>query len=142
MNDDDTLGLFGMIEEIGGIVNLTVEEREAVTSAQAEALQDKLAEVTKEKHYHDRKTGKVKHLADSVITGTLEGEIKGDGSTSVGFSTTDANHARIARMLNDGTKKLKGDSFWDKTVDNSADEIQDKGIEVLSKIIDDKGKGL
>lgn len=140
--NEDTLGLFGMIEDLGGIVNLTVEEREAVTSAQAEALQDKLSKVTKDKHYRDRKTGKVKHLADSVITGTLEGEIKGDGSTSVGFSTTDANHARIARMLNDGTKKMQGDSFWDETVDNSADGIQDKGIKVLSKIIDDKGKGL
>lgn len=140
--NEDTLGLFGMIEDLGGIVNLTVEEREAVTSAQAEALQDKLSKVTKDKHYRDRKTGKVKHLADSVITGTLEGEINGDGSTSVGFSTTDANHARIARMLNDGTKKMQGDSFWDETVDNSADGIQDKGIKVLSKIIDDKGKGL
>jgi HK97 gp10 family phage protein len=140
MNDeDDILGLNQLIEGLGGIVNLTVEEREEVTQAQADVLVDNLQKATKSKHYSERKVSKkdVQHLADSITSGNLEGA-KEDGDTAVGFTTKDANHARIARMLNDGTKKMKGDSFYDEARDSATDKVQQVGAEVLKKIQDKK----
>nr|WP_233672527.1 HK97 gp10 family phage protein [Limosilactobacillus reuteri] len=44
------------------------ETKKKMTAAGAEVLVSKLKEVTQEKHYQPgRKTGKVKHLADSII---------------------------------------------------------------------------
>lgn len=140
MNDeDDILGLNQLIEGLGGIVNLTVEEREEVTQAQADVLVDNLQKATKSKHYSERKVSKkdIQHLADSITSGNLEGT-KEDGDTAVGFTTKDANHARIARMLNDGTKKMKGDSFYDEARDSATDKVQQVGAEVLKKIQDKK----
>lgn len=140
MNDeDDILGLNQLIEGLGGIVNLTVEEREEVTQAQADVLVDNLQKATKAKHYSNRQVSKkqIQHLADSITSGNLEGT-KEDGDTAVGFTTKDANHARIARMLNDGTKKMKGDSFYDEARDSATDKVQQVGAEVLKKIQDKK----
>lgn len=140
MNDeDDILGLNQLIEGLGGIVNLTVEEREEVTQAQADVLVDNLQKATKSKHYSNRQVSKkqIQHLADSITSGNLEGT-KEDGDTAVGFTTKDANHARIARMLNNGTKKMKGDSFYDEARDSATDKVQQVGAEVLKKIQDKK----
>lgn len=105
------------LDQVGGLVNLTVEEREEVTSKGAETLKKELSTATKQAgHYNPhRKEGKLKHLADSYVIGNLDGT-KEDGNTAVGFTTKDANHARIARFLNDGTVKMKGDSFYDKAI--------------------------
>lgn len=138
MNEDDILGLEAMLQAAGGVVNLTIEEREQANQAGAEVLQKALTDATKDKHYRDRKTGKVQHLADSIEVGTLEGTII-DGSKAVGYSTKDANHARIARFLNDGTKFIQGDSYIDQTINQNADTAQNKQIEELSKILDKKG---
>ncbi|WP_273731441.1 HK97 gp10 family phage protein [Leuconostoc mesenteroides] len=94
-----------MLKEVGGIVNLTIEEREEVTQAGADVLARNLKQATKKAgHYNaNRKVGKMTHLADSVDVGNLD-RTKSDGSTAVGFTKKDANHARIAHFLNDGTR--------------------------------------
>lgn len=140
MNNDDFLGLDAMLEAAGGIVNLTIEESEQANTAGAEVLQQAMSDVTKDKHYRDRKTGKVKHLADSIEIGTLEGSIV-DGSRAIGYSTKDANHARIARFLNDGTKFIQGDNYIDQTIEQNAGAAQDKQIDELTKILDHKEAG-
>ncbi|XZO08216.1 hypothetical protein ABU186_01800 [Weissella paramesenteroides] len=91
--------LEGLLQEYGGLVNLTVEEREKVTQAGADVLAGKYSQATKDAgHYNrDRDLGKMKHLADSVDIGRLAGT-KVDGNSAVGFSKKDANHARIARF--------------------------------------------
>lgn len=137
-DENDFLGLGPMLESVGGVVNLTIEEREAINLAGGEVLQKAIAEVTHTKHYQDRKEGKVKHLADSIEIGKLEGSIE-DGSRAVGYATDDANHARIARLLNDGTKKLEGDSYIDKTVASTAEAVQQAKIDKLQSILDEKG---
>ena len=60
-----------MLQEIGGVVNLTIEEREEITQAGADVLAKNLKQATKEAgHYNaNRKVGKMKHLADSVDIG-------------------------------------------------------------------------
>lgn len=134
--EDDILGLNELIDLAGGITEFTIEERERANQAGAEVLSEALSKVTKEKHYRDRKGG-VKHLADSVVIGSLEGSAP-NGDKAVGFATTDANHARIARMLNDGTKKMAGDSFWDETLASNDDKAQNAQIKVIQSIMDKK----
>ena len=143
MNEDDILGLDQLINEAGGLVNFTVEEQEAINNAGADVLQANLGRAIKKNHYqanrHVTKSG-IKHMADSVEKGNLEGEpINGD--KAVGFTTKDANHARIFRMLSDGTKFIKGDNLYDETVENSADEVQEAKIKKLKEILDNREAG-
>lgn len=128
-----------MLKEVGGIVNLTIEEREEVTQAGAEVLANNLKQATKKAgHYNaNRKTGKMTHLADSVDIGNLDGT-KADGSTAVGFTKKDANHARIAHFLNDGTRFIQGDSFIDDARDKSQKDVLKAQSKVLKKIQEKK----
>lgn len=131
--------LEGLLQEYGGLVNLTVEEREEVTQAGADVLAGKYSQAAKDAgHYNrDRDLGKMKHLADSVDTGRLVGT-KVDGNSAVGFSKKDANHARIARFLNDGTRYIKGDSFIDDARDKSQKEVFAAQAKVLRQIQEKK----
>lgn len=105
----------GYLEKVGGLVNLTIEERSEATQAGAETFKKELHDVTRSEHYNGkRKLGDMPHLADSIISGPLQGE-KENGDTAVGFVTKGINHARIARYLNDGTVKMKASHFVDKT---------------------------
>lgn len=128
-----------MLQEIGGVVNLTIEEREEITQAGADVLAKNLKQATKDAgHYNaNRKIGKMTHLADSVDVGNLDGT-KADGSTAVGFTRKDANHARIARFLNDGTRFIQGDSFIDNARDNSSDEVLTAQSKVFKRIVEGK----
>lgn len=128
-----------MLQEIGGVVNLTIEEREEITQAGADVLAKNLKQATKDAgHYNaNREVGKMTHLADSVDVGNLDGT-KADGSTAVGFTRKDANHARIARFLNDGTRFIQGDSFIDNARDNSSDEVLTAQSKVFKRIVEGK----
>lgn len=144
MNDeDDILGLNEWLNEANKLVDLTIEEREEINQAGSEVLQEAIAKATKDKkHYSNRHVSKkdIKHLADSVIAGDLEGD-KPSGNVSVGYSVKDANHARIARFLNDGTKKLQGDSFYDEAVEHSEDAVEQAKVKKYNEIMDRKGAG-
>ncbi|MCT4418802.1 HK97 gp10 family phage protein [Leuconostoc falkenbergense] len=128
-----------MLQEIGGVVNLTIEEREEITQAGADVLAKNLKQATKDAgHYNaNRKVGKMTHLADSVDVGNLDGT-KADGSTAVGFNKKDANHARIARFLNDGTRFIQGDSFIDNARANSSEEVLKAQSKVFKRIVEGK----
>lgn len=143
------------LAEVGGLTNLTIEERETVNGAAAEVLNGKLAQATREKHYQlPAKNGKSKrtvaHLADSVVSGQLEGQgISGD--VAVGFAKNGTkgeggkkiNHARIARLLNDGTVKRPGDNFWEQAIQESSDEVLDAQAKALMDLQERKfGKWL
>ncbi|MGR8825890.1 HK97 gp10 family phage protein [Leuconostoc mesenteroides] len=144
MNDeDDILGLNEWLNEANKLVELTIEEREEINQAGSEVLQEAISKATKDKkHYSNRQVSKkdIKHLADSVIAGDLEGD-KPSGNVSVGYSVKDANHARIARFLNDGTKKLQGDSFYDEAVEHSEDAVEQAKVKKYNEIMDRKGAG-
>lgn len=141
-----------MLQEIGGVVNLTIEEREEITQAGADVLAENLKQATKDAgHYNaNRKVGKMKHLADSVETGKLVGTVS-DGSTAVGFTgsedTRGIPHARVAHWLNDGTRRktkdgkivnVPGDSFIDNARDKSQNEVLEAQSKVLKKIQEKK----
>ncbi|MCM6836081.1 HK97 gp10 family phage protein [Leuconostoc mesenteroides] len=143
MNDEDILGLNQLIESAGGLVEFTVEEQEAINGAGAEVLENNLAKAIRSKHYQKNRhvtKADIKHMADSVETGNLEDEpVSGD--KAVGFTTKDANHARIFRMLSEGTKYIEGDNLYDEVTDNSADEVQEAKIKKLKEIMGNKEAG-
>lgn len=93
-----------------------IKNREKITRAGGEVYKLELEKVTRAKHYQEnRDTSKIEHLADSIeLSGTNIDYIR-DGTTLVGFTAKGINHARIARLLNDGTKYIKGDHFVDDT---------------------------
>lgn len=140
-----------MLQEIGGVVNLTIEEREEITQAGADVLAKNLKQATKDAgHYNaNRKIVKMQHLADSVETGKLVGTVS-DGSNAVGFTKSDKqgiNHARLAHWLNDGTRRktkdgkivyVPGDSFMDKARDESSDEVLAAQSKVFKRIVEGK----
>lgn len=140
-----------MLQEIGGVVNLTIEEREEITQAGADVLAKNLKQATKDAGHYDanRKIGKIKHLADSVEIGKLVGTVS-DGSNAVGFTKSDKqgiNHARLAHWLNDGTRRITkdgkivnvpGDSFIDNARDKSQKEVLEAQSKVLKKIQEKK----
>lgn len=139
---DDILGLGEFLKEANKLVDLTLEEREEINQAGSDVLKEAIAKATKDSgHYNkNRDTTKMKHLADSVITGDLEGD-KPSGNVSVGYDVKDANHARIARFLNDGTKKMAGDSFYDEAVEHSKSEVEKARTKKYNEIMDKKGAG-
>lgn len=90
-----------------------VKQRQKITLVGAEVYKKQLYDITKAKHYdkNHTDTSKVAHLADSIeVSGTNVDYIR-DGSSLVGFTKKGINHARIARLLNDGTKFIPGDHF-------------------------------
>lgn len=102
------------LKQIEDSVDLTVEEKEEINGNGAKVLKEEIAKETRSKHHNGyRKIGNMPHLSDSVVSGQIDGEPE-DGHVGVGFSKKDYNHARIARFLNDGTVKMRGDSFYDK----------------------------
>ena len=136
--EDDILGLQELLDLAGGLTEFTIEERQQANQAGADVLEDALTKATKDSHYSKRKAdSKDKHLADSITTGTLEGSAP-DGDVAVGFSVKDAGKAKTARLLNDGSKKMAGDSFWDETLANNEDKALDAQIKVIQSIMDKK----
>ena len=99
-------------------LNPTTQQKAAMTEAGVKVLEDNLESSTRSKHYQSgRKTDKVKHLADSVSHVDEVG-----GSKIVGYETAKVsgiNHARIARLLNDGWKGHPGDKFHDTAIHES-----------------------
>lgn len=90
-----------------------VKQRQKITLVGAEVYKKQLHDIAKDKHYdkNHTDTSKVAHLADSIeVSGTNIDYIR-DGSSLVGFTKKGINHARIARILNDGRKGVPGDHF-------------------------------
>lgn len=99
------------LDNVQQTVHLTPSETATVTGAGAKVLSYHLRDTTKRKHYRVRVTGQDDtHLADAVTYQRTD--IDGDktGASTVGFTV---NKAYIARFLNDGTKRIRGDHFVD-----------------------------
>lgn len=116
----------------------TTAERAEMTAVGAEVLKNNLISETRQKHYRNTKHRKTKHLADSIASENKDFDGIVDGNSVVGFekkSISGVNHARIARFLNDGTKKLVGDHFYTDTVKES-----EKAVFMAEKAVYDKHK--
>lgn len=94
---------------------LSVKDKAQITKAGAKVLEQKLTEVTKQKHYEkgihlkDRE-----HLADTIRMKNTDIDNNKTGESVVGFLKAldhDYSYGYIARFLNDGTKFIHGDHF-------------------------------
>lgn len=116
----------------------TTAERAEMTAAGAEVLKNNLINETRQKHYRNTKHRKTKHLADSIAVENKDFDGTADGNSVVGFekkNISGVNHARIARFLNDGTKKMVGDHFYTDTVKDS-----EKAVFLAEKAVYEKQK--
>ena len=125
MSLEDALNNFAKEAEKMAVPNHKTRKR--MTAAGAKVLADRLKQVTKSEHYQEsRKIDKVKHLADSIVAENTDIDGTDNGNSVVGFEgpkDSGINHARIARFLNDGTVKIRGDHFVDDTRREATDDI-------------------
>lgn len=95
------------------------EKKQKITKAGAEYFAEKLAEITKAKHYSNKKDKKYGHMADHISSDGRNGDGTVDGTSTVGW--TNRYHAMNAMRLNDGTIHIKADHF----VDNARQDCMD-----------------
>lgn len=102
----------------------TTSQKAEITKKGADVLEKSYYDATKSKHYDDhREIGKVKHLADAVMSQNSDIDGYKTGASTVGYEVDPINHARIARFLNNGTRYIKGDHFIDKAIEESKEDI-------------------
>ncbi|MGF7437899.1 HK97-gp10 family putative phage morphogenesis protein [Lentilactobacillus senioris] len=125
------------LDNITEKVQLTTAEKAEITGAGAKVLADDLKEVTREKHYRERKKGRsTTHLADSVLYRKTDIDGAKTGVSTVGF---DVKKQHIARFLNDGTKFIKGDHFVENTRRESQNKVVAAEKEAYTRIMKRKG---
>ena len=93
------------------------KDQEQITQAGAFVLKNKIHDAAIQHHLsHNADT---KHMADdiSVVAGDITGEH--NGATTVGFESK----GYIARFLNDGTKYIKGDHWYDVAVQQAKPDV-------------------
>lgn len=107
--------------KVKAMTDLTIDEQAKVTKAGAEVYRDILAEETLNKHHTETEHPSRKHLSDDIIVKNTDVDGNKNGVSTVGWE--DGMNATIARWLNDGTKKIKGDHFV-TNVQQSQDVLQ------------------
>jgi HK97 gp10 family phage protein len=108
------------LQQVSKAAQLSIKNQEKITKAGADVLADKLQEATKEKHPDSKGTGGAYgHLSEDIrsATGDIDGEHNGQSITGFG------DKSFVARFLNDGTKKLRGDHFVDNARDDAKDAV-------------------
>lgn len=108
----------------------TASQKRLMTQAGARTGAEILSKQTKSKHYDDKRIKKVKHLADSIdVNSSL------NGTAVYGFTGKDGiNHGRIARFLNDGTKKIVPDHFVDESRSIARPSVFEAEYKVYKKL--------
>lgn len=105
------------------------EQKLKANKAGAEVYQKRLAEVTKAKHYSNKKDEKYGHMADHIEISDKNSDEVADGSATVGWPNR--YHAMNAMRLNDGTVHIKADHFVDITREESNDAVVEAQAKAL-----------
>lgn len=118
MDMDDALEQW--LKQVSKAAQLSISDQEKITKAGADVYAEKLAEATKEKHPDSKGTGgKYGHLSKDISSATGDIDKEHNGSSVAGFG----DKAFVARFLNDGTKKIRGDHFVDNARDDAKDAV-------------------
>lgn len=93
------------------------KDQEQITQAGADVLKKEIHNSAMQHHHSNN--SEATHLADDIhiISGDIAGEH--NGAATVGF----AKKGHIARFLNDGTKFIKGDHWFDVAVEKAKPEV-------------------
>ena len=105
--------LEGWLETVASIGDLTPAEQAKITTAGAKVFQKELEEVTREKHYSNKKHLKYGHMADGLSVQSTNADGRKNGVATVGWKNN--YHAQNARRLNDGTN-VQNDSAVQRKV--------------------------
>lgn len=93
------------------------QNQEQITQAGAEVLKKEIHNAAMQHHHSNN--SEATHLADDihVVSGDIAGEH--NGASTVGF----AKKGHIARFLNDGTKYIKADHWFDVAVEKAKPDV-------------------
>ena len=89
--------LEGWLETVASIGDLTPAEQAKITTAGAKVFQKELEEVTREKHYSNKKHLKYGHMADGLSVQSTNADGRKNGVATVGWKNN--YHAQNARRL-------------------------------------------
>lgn len=128
--EDFSANLSDWLKEVEDTVTLTTADKVKINTAGASAYALVLKKNTRNEHYdtEHHKEGEP-HLADTVGIQPSKDVV---GAIDAGFSD---KRAYIARFLNDGTKKIYGDHFVDKSRAESIPLVIKAQEEAYKKII-------
>ncbi|MCI1850048.1 HK97-gp10 family putative phage morphogenesis protein [Schleiferilactobacillus harbinensis] len=108
------------LKQVSKAAQLSIKDQEKITKAGADVLATKLTEDTKAKHPDTKGDGGAYgHLSDDISSSTGDIDKEHNGKSVAGFG----NKAFVARFLNDGTKKLRGDHFVDNARDDAKNDV-------------------
>lgn len=99
----------------------TTSQKKKANLAGAKVYQERLTEVTRSKHYSNKKDAKYGHMADHIEVSGENSDGVTDGSATVGWPNR--YHAMNAMRLNDGTVHIKADHFVDVTREESNADV-------------------
>lgn len=120
------------LKQVSKAAQLSVKDQEKITKAGADVLADKLQEATKAKHPDTKGDGGAYgHLSDDIGSATGDIDHEHNGKSVAGFG----DKSFVARFLNDGTKKLRGDHFVDNARDDAKDAVFEAEAEEYKAII-------
>lgn len=107
------------LDKVKGVANLSVDDQLKVTKAGAEAFRAKLRANTPVSKKPNPAVG---HMRDHITLKNRNPDNVKDGSYTAGWQFPKGNklgiHARKARWLNDGTRKIEATHFVDNVRDN------------------------
>lgn len=125
-------------KQVEKAAKLTAKQQEKITKAGADVLASKLTEATKAKHPNTKGSGgKYGHLSDDIASATGDADGKHDGKSVAGFTKKEF----VAKILNDGSKYIRGDHFVDNARDDAKDEVLAAEFEEYQKVIKKIGGG-
>ena len=112
----------------------TMEQKKVANKAGAEILQKNLTEVTRTRHYSNKRDPKYGHMADHIEISDRNIDGVETGAVTVGW--TNRFHAMNAMRLNDGTVHIRADHFVDVIREQSTAAV----VKAQSKALGFKGK--
>lgn len=107
-------------KQLSHLIPTTAQKRKA-NMAGAKIYKDRLTEVTRSKHYSNKKDEKYGHMADHIEISDKNADDIDDGSVTIGWPNR--YHAMNAMRLNDGTVHIQADHFVDQTREESNDDM-------------------
>lgn len=121
------------LNQVSKAAQLSIKDQEKITKAGADVLATKLQEATKAKHPDTKGTGgKYGHLSEDISSAAGDVDHEHNGKSTAGFG----DKAYIARFLNDGTKRIRGDHFVDDARDDAKNDVFAAEQAEYNKIID------
>lgn len=118
------------VDQTAKVVVPDQETKKAMTAAGAKVLVDALKDASP---VSNRKEEKYGHLKDNIAMDDKDIDGTDNGNAVAGFH----KKAYIARFLNDGTIKMAGTHWVDKT----RRDVSDKVFEAEHKVLDEHQKG-